>query len=85
LPELLQLPLPTDTALDLVNNVKQLLSPEGKLSEDPKTNSLIITDVPSRFKDIDNLIASLDVPQLQVMLDVEILDVSKNVVDKIRF
>ncbi len=74
-----------DIPLDLVNNIKQILSPGGRITEDPKTNSLIITDVPSRFKDIDNLIASLDVPQLQVMLDVEILDVSKNVVDKIGF
>lgn len=71
--------------MDLIGSIKQVLSPAGKITEDTKTNSLIITDVPSSFKEVEKIITLLDVPQLQVMLDVEILDVSKNVVDKIGF
>lgn len=74
-----------DSSIDLISAIKQVLSPEGKLTEDPRTNSLIITDVPSRFAVVDKVINSLDVSQPQLMLDVEILDVSKNVVDKIGF
>ncbi len=70
------------TDMDLIGSLKQVLSPAGKIAEDSKTNSLVITDVPSSFKDVEKIITLLDVPQLQVMLDVEILDVGKNVVDK---
>ncbi|OGX14898.1 MAG: hypothetical protein A2166_03375 [Omnitrophica WOR_2 bacterium RBG_13_41_10] len=69
----------------MIDSIKQVLSKEGQITEDNSTNSLIITDIPSRFTDIDRIIASLDIPQLQVMLDVEILDVKKDVVDKLGF
>ncbi|MDD5155346.1 MAG: secretin N-terminal domain-containing protein [Candidatus Omnitrophica bacterium] len=70
---------------DLYAAIKQRLSEYGKLSEDAVTNSLIITDIPSRFPLIEQLIASLDVPEPQVMLEMEVLDVSKNKVDTIGF
>ncbi len=75
---------PADGA-DIVFSLRQVISANGKISEDPKTNSLVITDIPSHFPQIEKVIASLDVPQPQVMLDVEVLDVSKNVVDKLGF
>ena len=65
--------------------VEKVLSEYGKLSEDPRTNSLIITDIPSQFDIIEKTIERLDVPIPQVMLEVEMLDVSKNVVDKMGF
>ncbi|MFA6384499.1 MAG: secretin N-terminal domain-containing protein, partial [Candidatus Omnitrophota bacterium] len=70
---------------DIKATIQQILSPVGKVSEDNKTNSLIITDVPSRFPQIRAIIATLDMPQAQVMLDVEMLDVSKDLVDKMGF
>jgi len=70
---------------DLKTTIQQMLSSIGKVSEDNKTNSLIVTDVPSRFPQVRALIAALDVPQPQVMLDVEMLDVSKDLVDKLGF
>lgn len=70
---------------DIVYSLRQVMSENGKISEDPRTNALIITDIPSRFPQIESVIVSLDQPQPQVMLDVEILDVSKNVVDKLGF
>ena len=71
----------SSSGANLTVTIKQLLSENGKLSEDPHTNSLIITDIPSRFVVIDQLIAKLDVPQVQIMLEVEMLDVSKNKTD----
>lgn len=70
---------------DIMTSIKQVLTSVGKITEDVSTNSLIITDIPSRFADIDKVIALLDIPQAQIMLDVEILDVSKNLVDKLGF
>lgn len=77
--------LETTTTADIVNSIRQVLSSNGRISEDIATNSLIITDIPNKFPEIEKLIASLDVPQSQVMLEVEILDVNKNVVDNLGF
>ena len=62
--------------------VKKLLSEHGVVIEEYRTNSLIVRDIPSRIPVIAQTIASLDVPIPQVMLEVEMLDVSKNAVDK---
>jgi type IV pilus assembly protein PilQ len=72
-----------DTGITKV--IKKLLSEYGSLVEDFRTNSLIVTDVPSRMPIIAQTIAALDVPIPQVMLEVEMLDVSKNAVDKLGF
>jgi type II secretory pathway component GspD/PulD (secretin) len=76
---------PAPTASSLFETLKQLLSKTGKITEDSKTNSVIITDVASRFAVFDEIIARLDIPQPQVMLEVEMLDVSKDVVDQMGF
>lgn len=67
---------------DVLNSV---VSEYGKIIEDPATNSLIVTDMPSKFPLIEQLIAKLDVPIPQVMIEVEILDVDKAEVDKLGF
>jgi len=67
----------------ITNAVKKNLSAQGSIIEDYRTNSLIVTDMPNRMPVIEKLIASLDLPAPQVMLEVEMLDVSKNIVDKI--
>jgi type II secretory pathway component GspD/PulD (secretin) len=69
--------------------VKKLLSNtesfQGSLIEDFRTNSLIVTDTPMKMKIISQVIASLDVAVPQVMLEVEMLDVRKDAVDKMGF
>ncbi len=65
--------------------VKRLLSSVGSMIEDFRTNSIIVTDTPAKMKVISRVIDSLDVAVPQVMLEVEMLDVSKDVVDKMGF
>lgn len=67
----------------LVAAVKGVVSKFGKVMEDPRTNSLIVTDMESQFKYIEPLIARLDVDIPQIMIEVEMLDVSKNSSDLI--
>jgi type II secretory pathway component GspD/PulD (secretin) len=69
----------------LTKAIKKLLSEHGSLVEDFRTNSLIVTDIPSKMPIIAQTIASLDVAVPMVMLEVEMLDVSKDVVDKLGF
>ncbi len=65
--------------------IKKLLSASGSVIEDFRTNSLIVTDTPDRMAVVEKVIASLDIIVPQVLLEVEMLDVSKNVVDQLGF
>jgi len=63
--------------------VKKLLSEYGSVVEDFRTNSLIVTDAPNRMPAISEVIQALDIAAPQVLLEVEMLDVNKNKIDKI--
>ena len=65
--------------------VKKLLTKDGTVIEDFRTNSLIVSDIPIKMEVIRRVISSLDISVPQVILEVEILDVSKDIVDKIGF
>lgn len=67
--------------IGITTAVKRLLSKEGSVIEDYRTNSLIVQDLPTRMPMIAQTIAALDVSTPQVMIEVEMLDVSKNLVD----
>lgn len=66
-------------------SIKNLLSSYGKITEDVRSNSLVVTDIPSNFGLIEQTIIALDVAVPQVMLEIEMLDVSKNAVDRLGF
>ncbi len=61
--------------------LKRVLSNEGEVVEDPRTNSLIVSDYPDRFPAIEQTIARLDVPIPQILIEVEMLDISKSIAD----
>ena len=65
--------------------LSKVISEYGKITEDPTTNSIIITDVPGKFEVIEQIINQLDVAVPQVLIEVEILDVDKSDVDKLGF
>jgi len=69
----------------ITKTITKLLSVSGVIVEDARTNVLIITDVPSRMAVISQVITSLDVPVPQVILEVEMVDVSKNTLDQLGF
>jgi len=67
----------------IVSAVQSILTSQGKVGSDPVTNSLMVTDIPSQFPEIEKVIASIDVAMPQVMIQVEMLDVSKALVDQV--
>jgi type IV pilus assembly protein PilQ len=73
----------TSKSAGITATLKEILTENGKIIEDPRTNSLIITDIPSQFAKIEQTLAKLDVPTAQVMIEVELLETSKTLVDKI--
>ena len=62
--------------------LKDSLSTVGKVVVDARTNSLVITDVPAQFDLIESTISKLDVPVPQILIEVEMLDVSKSTEDQ---
>ncbi len=75
----------SETDVGITKAVKKILSEYGSLIEDYRTNSLVITDTPSKIAVITDLIAALDVSVPQVLLEVEMLDVTKKTTEKLGF
>lgn len=65
--------------------VELVLTEFGKVTEDPITNSLVVVDVPVQFPVIDEVISRLDIPPTKIMIEVEMMDVSKSRLDQIGF
>lgn len=63
--------------------INKIISPIGRVVEDARTNSLIVTDIPSKFPIIEETIARLDISIPQVMIEIEMLDINKNVLDEL--
>jgi|GEM_PF-346536 len=56
----------------------KILSPRGSLSVDKRTSSLLIKDVASVFPEVENLLATLDRPTPQVLIEARIVEVNTN-------
>lgn len=67
----------------IVGAVETLLTTNGVVVEDQRTNSLVVTDIPNQFPLIEQTIARLDVRIPQILIEVEMLDVSKTTADLI--
>ncbi|MFC1709253.1 type II secretion system protein GspD [Candidatus Omnitrophota bacterium] len=81
-------PLNTDSAVSksgssLTDTLEAMLSEHGKINEDSRTNSLIVTDVPLQFEIIDKTVRQLDVPIPQVIIEAEIIDARKALTDQL--
>ncbi len=55
--------------------IQGVLSEYGKVASDKRTNSLIVSDIPTQFPMIEETITRLDEPAPQVMIEAEILEV----------
>ncbi|MFA5187658.1 MAG: secretin N-terminal domain-containing protein [Patescibacteria group bacterium] len=66
----------------LEDSIKAILTSSGKVVSDTRTNSLVITDIPSQFSVIEKIVEILDTQTPQVMIEVEMLDVDKTTIDE---
>lgn len=62
---------------EIIGIVKSMLSPVGRIAVDPRTNKLIITDVAEVFPQIENILAELDIKPPQILIEAQIVEVSK--------
>jgi type IV pilus assembly protein PilQ len=66
------------TALDLIPQVKGVLSDRGSVASDGRTNTLIIKDIKKGIEDAVELIARLDTPIPQVLIEARIVEASSS-------
>jgi len=62
----------------IVSAIKAILSENGRVIEYARTNSLVVTDIPSQFDLIERTIKYLDIRVPQILIEVEMLDISKD-------
>ena len=67
----------TQSAIAIVNIVRSVLSKKnGKVVTDPRTNTLIITDVPEVFPQVEQIIAELDKKAPQILIEAQIVEIN---------
>ena len=68
----------SDGASEITGIIKSMMSSVGRIATDPRTNKLIITDVPEVFPPIENILAELDVRPPQILIEAQIVEVNKS-------
>jgi type IV pilus assembly protein PilQ len=56
------------------NQPTRILSPRGSVIFETRTNQLFVTDVPSKLEEIQALIAKIDIPVRQVLIEARIVE-----------
>jgi type IV pilus assembly protein PilQ len=64
-------------ATTMVNTVKKFLTTRGDVFADPRSNTLIIRDIPSSIPKIDNLLRQIDRKSQQVEIDARVVQTSR--------
>jgi type IV pilus assembly protein PilQ len=54
----------------------RLLSPRGSVISEARTNQLFVTDIPGKLEQVQQLIAKLDIPARQVLIEARIVEAS---------
>jgi type II secretory pathway component GspD/PulD (secretin) len=63
----------TDVAI--VNVIHSVLSKSGHVEIEPRTNALIVTDIPEVFPQVEQIIAELDKKAPQVLIEAQIVEI----------
>ena len=66
------------TSDDIVKAVESLLTERGKASSDPRSNSIILQEVPDNIQTVLNYINELDKPSHQIKISTQILEISSS-------
>jgi len=64
----------TATGTGNATNSARILSPRGSVIFEARTNQLFVTDIPSKLEQVQQLIAKLDIPVRQVLIEARIVE-----------
>ena len=71
-------PSSTGSVVQATTESNTLLSPRGQVTVDARTNSILIQDTPGKIREVRRLIAQLDQPVRQVMIETRLVEASDN-------
>jgi len=66
------------TAADMIATIKSFLTPRGTIVADTRTNSLIITDIPTSLPRVDQMIKQLDQKTQEVEIEVRVVTADRS-------
>ncbi|MCX5786333.1 MAG: hypothetical protein NTX59_11660 [Elusimicrobia bacterium] len=73
-----------DNGVAILTIVRSVLSKKyGKLAVDPRTNTLIVTDVPEVFPQIEQIISELDKKAPQILIEAQIVEIDTDRVNEL--
>jgi type IV pilus assembly protein PilQ len=61
-------------ANDLSTLLREIASPRARIIVDTRTNQLIVSEIPEYLRTMQNLIATVDIPSRQVMIEARIVE-----------
>ncbi|MCX5793956.1 MAG: hypothetical protein NTY77_00485 [Elusimicrobia bacterium] len=67
-----------DSSVPIVGVLKSVLSKNGQVALEPRTNSLVVTDIPEVFPQVEQIIAELDRKVPQVMIEAQIVEIDSS-------
>ncbi len=59
-------------------NAGRILSPRGAVIFEQRTNQLFVTDIPSKLEEVQAMIAKIDIPVRQVLIEARIVEAADN-------
>lgn len=72
-----------DSGIAILSVLKTVLSSRGRLAVEPRTNSLIVTDIAEVFPQIEQIIAELDRKAPQVLIEAKIIEINNDRVNEL--
>lgn len=67
----------SDNAINIIKILRSVLSKRyGSIAVDPRTNSIIVTDIPEVFPQVEQIIAELDKKAPQILIEARIVEIN---------
>ena len=64
----------SSSSSSVAGNIRSILSSRGSVIPDERTNQLFVTDISVKLKEVEDLIAKIDVPVRQVLIEARIVE-----------
>ena len=69
---------PDPSAISIVTVLQSVLTKNGHVALEPRTNSIVVTDIPEVFPQVEQIISELDRKAPQVMIEAQIVEIDSN-------
>ncbi len=72
-----------DSGIAILGVIKSVQSKHGKIAVEPRTNSLVVTDIPEVFPAVEQILLELDRKAPQVLIEAQIVEINTDRVNEL--